>query len=157
MSDKAAQLIQELGTAYAGITTAAGYFNTVAGVVYGEESFNPLGKADDQFPMVKIIINDLTIPDFSTVSCSRTQIDLTVHGYLRKASNRETSLATYQSTLNWAKDLRDAFRKYLNDQNGGAIDADLLDSNFDQSIGYATNTIEVSSRFTLSFDEELGV
>jgi len=158
-SDKAGQLIQQLGSYYQGISTANGYFNTVVpdGIVYGEESFFEKGGANDEYPKVKIISNQTIIPEFSTKSCSKTHIEITVHGYLRKVNNREDGLTTYQETLAWAKDLKDAFREYLNDQDGGDVDADLLDSELQQQIGFGMKTITVSHSFTLSYDEKLGV
>lgn len=158
-SDKAGQLIEELGSYYQSINTANGYFNTVIpnGIVYGEESYFEKGYGDADYPRVKIIANQTIIPEFSTKSCSKTHIEITVHGYLRKEENRESGLVSYKETLAWAKDLKDAFRAYLNGQDGGDVDADLLDSEIQQQIGYGMKTITVSSTFTLSYDEELGV
>ena len=158
-SNKSADLIQELANYYGAISVANGYFNTIAanGLVYGEESFNEKQFGDSDYPRVKIITNQLIIPEFSTKSCSKTALEIIVHGYLRKEGNRETGLLSYIDTLNWAKDLRDAFRAYLNGQDGGDVDADLENSEIQQQIGYGMNTISVSSTFTLSFDEKLGV
>lgn len=155
--DKSAEIVQELALAYQNISVVNGFYNDVATIIYGEENYNELGRAPEQMPSVKIIINDLSIPEFSTKSCSRTHIEVTVHGYINKGTNREAGFATYEQTLNWSKDLRDAFRNYLNNQNGGDVDADLLDSDLRQSIGYSNNIITVSSSFTLGFDEKLGV
>ena len=158
-SDKSGQLIAELGSYYQDISAASGYFNTVVadGVQYGVETFNDRGLKDADYPRVVIIANQTTIPEFSTKSCSRTHIEITVHGYLRKPGSREEDLTSYQATLAWSKDLRDAFRAYLNGQDGSDVDADLLNSELQQQIGYSTNTVVVSQSFTLGFDEKLGV
>jgi len=158
-SDKSGQLIAQLGSYYQQISVANGYFNNLVtdGVQYGVETFNDMGLKDEDYPRITLISNQTIIPEFSTKSCSRTHIEITVHGYLRKAKNREQDLASYQETLAWAKDMKDAFRAYLNGQDGGDVDADLLDSELQQQIGYSTNTIVVSHSFTLGFDEKLGV
>jgi len=157
-SNKAANLIQEMASYYQAISTANGYFYDVVadGIIFGEESFNEKQGGDSDYPKIKIITNQLTIPEFSTKSCSKTNLEIIVHGYLRKEGNRETGLTSYIETLNWAKDLRDAFRAYLNGQDGGDVDADLENSEIQQQIGYGMNTVTVSSSFTLSFDEKLG-
>ncbi len=157
MPNKAFEAITQLGSYYEQITTANGYYNDIASVKYGAFSFNPTGKGDEELPLVNLIINNITVPEFSTKSCSKTHIEVLVHGYLRKPKNRETSVDSYEDSLNWSKDLRDAFRAYLNGQDGNDVDADLFDSELQQQIGLETNNIVVSSSFTLSFDEKLGV
>lgn len=155
MPNKSAELINEIASYYQSISVANGYYNDVQTIGFGEESYNEAARDISNFPMVKIIVNDLVIPTFSTKSCSRTQLDFIVHGYLNKGQNRESGQNTYDDSLNWAKDLRDAFREYLNLQS--VVDADLLDDQFAQKIGFSNNIITVSSIFTLSFDEKLGV
>ena len=158
-SDKASELISEMASYFQAINTVDGYYNTVVpeGVYFGEANFDFKSFADNQYPLVRIQANSLIIPEFSTKSCSKTHLEIIIHGWIRKPTNRETGQDSYNNSLHWAKDLRDAFRAYLNGQDGGDVDCDLLNSEFQQQIGYSTNNVEVSSSFTLSFDEKLGV
>ena len=158
-TDKLADLISQLGTKLQAINGTGEYWNTIVpnGVRYGVETFNALGgNPQVDYPSINLICNDLSVPDFSTVSCSRTEAEIQIHGYLWKNAERETDLASYQASLHFCKDLRTAFRDYLNGISETDVDADLYSNEITQSISYSTNYIVVSLRATLLFDEKLG-
>jgi hypothetical protein len=158
-TNKAAELIAELGAVLQGIDGTGEYFNTVVpnGIMYGIETFNEMGfTPETDYPRITIIANDLTVTDFSTKSCARTEIEIIIHGYLWKGAALETGIASYTDTLNWSKDLRTAFRNYLNSQAVSNVDSDLYTNSINQSIAYAQNYITASLTATLLFDEKLG-
>jgi hypothetical protein len=158
-SDKLADLVSQLGTKLQAIDGSGEYWNTIVpdGIRYGVENFNALGLDPEvDYPSINLICNDLAVPEFSTQSCSRVEAEIQVHGYLWKNADRETDLTTYQNSLHFCKDLRTAFRDYLNGISVTDVDADLFSNEITQSISYSTNFIVVSLRATLLFDEKLG-
>ena len=158
-TDKAAELIAELGVELQLINGTGAFYNTIVadGIDYGIETFNPLGDTPTTgYPRVDLIANDINVTDFSTNSCARTEIEITINAYLWKGASLETGLSTYQDSMHFCKDLRTAFRNYLNKQSESDVDADLYTNSITQSIAYVQDFSISSLHATLIFDEKLG-
>lgn len=151
-TDKTALLVQNLGEICSQISTANGFFNDVQEVDFGVTSYDNNTFESDKYPRIQIICNTISIPTFSTKVASEVQVDVTINGYLRKKCDIETSLESYQESVNWSWDLRKAVKDWL-EQMPSNIDGDLIDNQINQTIGFPMNLLTSTTEFGIIFEE----
>lgn len=151
-TDKTGELVAYLGSILENVNTGNGYFNDIQVVDYGITSYDNNTFDTSDYPRVQIICNDISIPTFSTKVASETEVEIKINAYLRKPSDIETSLESYQNSTAWAWDIRKAVKEFLAGMPLD-IDGDLVDNQISQSIGFPMTLLTVETAFSIIFEE----